>query len=353
MKRTGLTFLLIFTIALCWSPVAQAEEQKILSILNWESYLDPEVIARFETENNVRVQQTYFVSDEDRDSKLIATRGNAFDLILISDARIAEYVKLGWIAPLDRDKLTNLKHIDPKWAKLFPESSDYAVPYFWGTLGIVYRTDLVSTPITSWKQLFVPVGELRNRIMMMEDAREIVCMGLKALGYSVNSEDPQAYREVERLLLEQRPYVKSYAYVSIAEDSPLVSGEVVAAMAYNGDALAVSEYHDKISYVLPKEGSNFWVDYFAVAAKARHPELAYKFLDFINEPKIAARQAESLYYASPNKSAEKYLSADFLANSAIYPSAESLKNSEVYQRISPWITLQRNIIGRKLYQQEP
>ncbi len=325
----------------------------MLSILNWEAYLDPEVIAQFEKDHNVKVQQTYFVSDEDRDSKLLATRGNAFDLILVSDARIDEYVKLGWITALDKEKLTNLRHIDPQWAKLFPETASYAVPYFWGTLGIVYRSDLVSTPITSWKQLFVPVGELRNRIVMMEDAREIVCMGLKALGYSVNSEDQQAYQKVEKLLLEQKPYVKSYAYVSIDEDSPLVSGEIVAAMAYNGDALAVADYHDKIRYVLPSEGSNFWVDYFAVATKARQPELAYKFLDFINEPRIAAQQAESLYFATPNKSAEKYLSAEFLANSTIYPSSASLKNSEVYQRLSPWITLQRNIIGRKLYQEEP
>ncbi|MGI9293881.1 MAG: ABC transporter substrate-binding protein, partial [Pseudomonadales bacterium] len=240
--------------------------------------------------------------------------------------------------------------IDPALRKAFPDANAYAIPYFWGTLGILYRSDLVQAPIRSWSQLFNPTSDLQGKIVMLEDGRDLISMGLKALGYSANSMNKSHLKAVETLLVAQKPFVKSYlSSLTLDADSPLVSGEIVAAMSYNGDALMVKEHHPKLTYVLPKEGGNIWIDYLAIAARARDPELAYLFLNFINEPANAAQLARFVHCASPNKEAEKLLSASFLNDPSIYPANKSLVKSEVYKPLTPRVQRKHNqIITRVL-----
>lgn len=158
---------------------------------------------------------------------------------------------------------------------------------------------------------------------------------LKAKGYDLNNTSPEALAQAEQLLIEQKPHVQGYRNFRLDQQSLLISGEVVAAMAYNGDALALMEYHPELRFVLPKEGSSLWVDFFAVSAASRQAELAYKFLEFINEPEMAARNAQFLKFASPNTLAKTILPDCFLSNSSIYPPVEYLKKSEFYKRWPP------------------
>ncbi len=344
---TGFTYFLLVLICLCpFHSIASPPDE--LVILTWGDYFDPELQQRFEETYNAKISMVYYSSDESRTQQLVSSDAFGFDLILTSGIDLGSYVKKGWLAPLPFEKIPNSAHLSDRWRNAFPTAPQYAVPYFWGTLGIVYRADLVSTPVTSWRQLFQPAKELQGRIGMMDDSRELVSMGLKALGYSANSEDRQQLKEVENLLLAQKPDVKSYLYISLDETSSIVTGNLVAAMIYNGDALMVSEHHDQLVYVLPEEGSNIWVDYFAVSSKARNPELAYRFLNFINEPQNAAQLAEYVYSATPNKAAEALLPEEFLADPVIYPAAESLKLSEFYTPLPPRTQRLRNNIGAKV-----
>jgi spermidine/putrescine transport system substrate-binding protein len=160
-------------------------------------------------------------------------------------------------------------------------------------------------------------------------------MALKSLGFSSNSEDEHALSRVRELLRAQKPHVHSSKYLSMDESSLLVKGEVIAAMAYNGDALMMAEYNDHIRYVIPEEGGEIWIDYFVIANHATNPDLAHTFLNFINEPANAARMATFVYYATPNLAAEKLLDEDFLNNPIIYPQPNSLQNSELYAPRSP------------------
>ncbi len=340
-----LSFLLLF-------PAANlvAESQRELVILNWSDYLDPDLVTEFENIHNAKITQVFFASDERRTELLLETGGKGYDLILTSGIDLATYIQRGWIAPLESDRLPNIKHIVPRWLQAFSRAEHYAVPFFWGTTGIAYRQDLVDSPITSWKQIFEPDAELQGKIALFNSPRDVIAMALKSLGFSANSEDEQALAKVRDLLRKLKPLIHSSQYVSMDEGSLLVKGEVVASMAYSGDALMVAEHNDNIRYVIPEEGGNIWVDYFVIAQYANNPELAYAFLNFINDPKNAARMATFVYYATPNLAAEKLLDEDFLNNPIIYPQETSLEKSEFYTPRTPRAQRLWHIIAGELLQ---
>jgi spermidine/putrescine transport system substrate-binding protein len=332
---------------LCPVPV-HAQEKSQLVILNWDEYLDPELAKSFETEFDAKLVQVFYSSDETRTEKLIETDGRGYDVILTAGSDVGKYIKRGWLAPLVEDSLPNLKHIDPRWRQGFAGAEHYVVPFGWGTTGIAYRADLVKTPITSWKQFFEPAAELQGRISMTGDSEDFISMGLKSLGYSANSVDPEQLKQVEQLLLAQKPHIASYQYLSVQADSAIIKGDVSAAMVYNSDALMMKEHHDQVTYVLPEEGGAFWIDCFVIGAKAQNPELAYAFLNFMNEPENAVQQALFAFLASPNLATEKLLPRDFLENPVIYPDQISLKNSEFYLPLTPRAQRQRNAIAERV-----
>jgi spermidine/putrescine transport system substrate-binding protein len=235
-------------------------------------------------------------------------------------------------------------HIDADWQNAFAAARGYAVPYFWGTLGIGYRTDLVPEKIVSWKQFYRPSERLRGKLGMIKSSRDVIGMALKALGYSANSSDPKQLAEAEQLLRAQKPYVGDYTYIDLDEKSELVTGKIVASMMYSGDALMVKEHHPEIVYVLPEEGGNLWVDYWTVMNRSQIRELAMAFINFLNQPKIAARLAEFVYYATPNKAAEKLMSEEFLQDPTIYPNRKQLEKSEFYTKLPPRASKKRNRI---------
>jgi spermidine/putrescine transport system substrate-binding protein len=337
-----------FALAVLCPVAVQAQEKAQLVILNWDEYLDPELAKSFETEFDAKLVQVFYSSDETRTEKLIETDGRGYDVILTAGSDVGKYTKRGWLAPLDEDSLPNLKHIDPRWRQIFAGAEHYVVPFGWGTTGIAYRADLVKTPITSWKQFFEPAAELQGRISMTGDSADFISMGLKSLGYSANSVDPEQLKQVEQLLLAQKPHIMSYQYLSVEADSAILKGGVSAAMVYNSDALMIKEHNDQVTYVLPEEGGGLWIDCFVISANTQNSELAYAFLNFMNEPENAAQQALFAFLASPNLAAEKLLPRDFLENPVIYPDQTSLKNSEFALPLTPRGQRLRNAIAERV-----
>ena len=335
LRTKGYYLLTCLIVASLLSGQALGGKQQELKILIWSDYLDPEIVNEFEQKKNVDIKLNYFVSDDDRDDILQDNNAEGYDVVLVNGANLHSYIKRGWLAKIPEEKIPNKVHIKNKFFDLFPESHNYAIPYFWGTLGIAYRSDLVDKPINSWKDLFQPSTKMQGKIAMLGSSRDLVGMALKANGNSANSESKKELKAAEQLIQQQAPYVKSYSYISLQENSGLVTGEIIAAMAFNGDALALQEFNDNISYVVPQEGGNLWVDYMAVLAHSTHKALAMQFIDFINTPEIAARQAEFVYYPTPHGGAEKLLTKEFLENPEIYPPHEILEKSESYGSISP------------------
>ncbi|MCK9533043.1 MAG: spermidine/putrescine ABC transporter substrate-binding protein [Gammaproteobacteria bacterium] len=297
-----------------------------LVFLNWSDYVDPELIHEFERRNGVRVRQVYYETDELLTDMLVEANGIGFDVVVASDTSLRALSRFGWIEPISEKAVPNLRHMDPRWLSSRVENT-FGVPYLWGTVGIAYRADLLQRPITSWRQLYSPTADLHGRILMIQDSREVIGMALKALGRHADSNDPQDIADAAELVRAQAPHVGAWSYVSVNEDSALVTGEAWIAMIYNGDAVTLREYHPDIRYVVPEEGSYLWMDNLAILRATKNKALALRFIDFMSEPANAARNAAYLHFATPNRSAERLLPAEFLADPAIYPPKAVLEHS--------------------------
>ena len=314
---------------------AAAEAKRELAFLTWADYLDPSIVPEFEAHCGCKLTQVFYETDDARDNMLLENDGAGYDVVIINGVMLHTYQARGWLAPLEERSMPNVAQVEPKWRSAFAAAQVYAVPCFWGTMGIAYRKDLVAAPISRWCDLLRPQEALRGKIAMIDSARDLLTAPLKCLGASLNGTDSEVLHRVRQLLLEQKPFVGSYSYVALTEKSSLVSGDVVAAIMFNGDALMVKEHEPNIEFVLPEEGGQLWVDYLTVMARSHNKDLAVAFIDFLNRPEIAARNAQFVHYATPNRAAAKLLPAPLLADPVIYPDAEALKHSEYYARVPP------------------
>ncbi len=346
--RRAFSLVVLFGATLMLLSSACRAERPELVILNWSEYMEPGLIREFEAAYDVSVNEVYFGSIDQASHLLLQSDARGYDLILTTSVTLPFYLKRGWLLQLDPALIPNLRHLDPRWDDGLYQGEHYAVAYAWGTTGIAYRSDLLSQEIDSWIQLYRPTAELQGKVAMIDDPRELLGMGLKSLGYSANSGDVEALRAVERLLLAQKPHVKSYSYTTLDDTAPLLTGEVWASFIYSGDALKLREHNPALRYVLPREGANIWVDYLAISSRTRYPKLAQQFLNFINEPRNAARQAQYVYYATPNQAALPLLPDAFRRDPVIFPPQRILARSEFYRRHSPQVQRMRNQISTRV-----
>ena len=340
--KSPLQGLVLVSLLLVAGGSALAKEK--LVFLTWSEYLDPELVQAFEQQFDAEIDFVYFETDDHRSDMLVETGAQGYDLILTSGDDLRGYLKRGWIAPLDQAAVPNLKHVEMPFEDQFSHATGYGLPYSWGTVGIAYRSDLVKAPITRWMQFYRPDPELKNKIIAVDAMADMIGMGLKALGYSANETDRKALAEVEALLLAQKPFIKDYSYVALSEESTLVTGETAMAIIYSGDALMIQEHSEDIEYVIPEEGTSLWVDYMVVSRSAPNPQLAWAFINFLNEPGNAAQHAEYLYAPTCNKAAKKLLPAELLEDPQIYPDPATLAKSEAYARLPPRVAKRRNEI---------
>ncbi|MGB5539142.1 MAG: spermidine/putrescine ABC transporter substrate-binding protein [Gammaproteobacteria bacterium] len=339
----ALLFLLLPGFSLLHAADANSAKQELV-FLNWSEYMDPALIKRFEELHHATVTEIYFESDDYRDNYMLETQGKGIDVIVVNGIQMRSYVEQGWLAPLSAKEVPNLEYIDKKWLTLFADAEGYAVPLFWGTSGIVYRKDLVGREIRGYRDLFNPDEAWRGKIVMVGSSRDVIGAALKALGYSLNSTSFEELEEAKQQLMKQKPFVKEYAYITLDETSSLVSGDAYISMIYSGDALMLQEHSDNIEYVVPEEGSELWIDHLVVSQASRKKNLAYQFVNFLNEPENAAQLAKFVYYATPNMAAEKLLPQEYLSDKIIYPPKEVLDKSEIYTQLPPRVTRIRNEI---------
>ena len=310
-------------------------DKPVLTFFNWTAYVDEEVIDEFEEEFNCSVKQLYYQSMDDRDEKILRDNAKGYDVIMVGGSDVAEYASTGWIMPLGEENIPNFKHLDPRWTEAWPQTDTHAIPYLWGTSGIIYRSDLVKEEITSWKQMYEPKEYLGGHIMLSDTHRIALGHGLVALGYSYNSEVPWQLSELQELLEQLKPYVQTTGYFKTDASSGIVSGDTWMGQTWNGDALLLQQRNPDIRYVIPEEGSEIWVDYLTVSSQSEHPELAKEFINFLQDPENNARCALALQFASPNRQSADFLPADFLNNPIIYPSDEELDSCFFQLSVSP------------------
>lgn len=332
-SRTLIT--LVLTSSMLLSQTVTATPRQTLEIFTWSEYVDPEIVEEFEAEFSAQLKQTFFASDEDRDRELAESAGTGYDLIMVSGQRVSKYAKRNWILPIDQKLVPNLAHVSSRWRDTFDATQTHSVPYFWGTMGIAWRSDLYPEGFDSWKQLIEPAPELSGKITMSRDGRELLAFALKADGQSVNTSNRAQLSLASKKLVEQKSYVKRYGMPRLDETSEFATGDVWAAAMYNGDVLMLQNHVENIEFRIPKEGGLIWVDYLAIATSSDQQQLAYDFVNFLNRPEIAARNAEYVYFSTPNTSALQHVSDEYRKNRIIHPTEEDLDGSEIIKSLPP------------------
>jgi spermidine/putrescine-binding protein len=295
-----------------------------LYYFTWSDYVDPESVVKFEKTRGVRVVVDTFSSNEELLAK-IQTGMTGYDVVAPSDFMAGLMGRLGLLTELDLEKIPNVQHLEPHLQQLpFDPTHRFAIPYLWGTVGIGYNADVVTNSPTSWEALWDP--QYSGRISMLNDEREVFGLALRALGYSLNSVDPQAIQEAKQKLIVQKPLVK--AYTSEQFDQLLVAGEVVLAHAWGGPVARAMRERPSIRYAIPKEGGTIWTDCLAVLASSQNQALAMDFINYLLDEEVSLLTSQRLLFASANRHVRERLPAAIRDNPAVYPPAEVLSRME-------------------------
>jgi spermidine/putrescine transport system substrate-binding protein len=301
-----------------------------LTIYNWGDYIDSELVHRFEKETGVKVIYETFDSNEAMMTK-IEQGGTNYDIAVPSEYMIDKMRQEKLLIPLDHSKLPNLKHIDQRFMNLtFDPGNRYSIPYFWGTVGIVYNSKMLDgKKITSWNQLWDK--DLKNEILLIDGAREVMGMGLNSLGYSLNDINNKHLQEAKEKLDTLTPNVK--AIVGDEIRMLLENKEASIGLVWSGVASEIMSENEDLDYVVPKEGSNLWFDNMVIPKTAKNVKAAHQFINFMLDPKVAAQNTKYVSYSTPNKDALKYMPKEMVKDERFYPSPQLTKRLEVYENL--------------------
>jgi spermidine/putrescine transport system substrate-binding protein len=317
---------IVFSIIAMVSP-ASADT---LRLLNWEDYLSEDAQQLWQQRGHT-IDTVLFDNDEKRDAILVNAQKNKIDVAVVDENIGKLFGSKGKLLEMNESNVPALANIDPFWRK---RCGKFAVPYLWGTMGIAYRSDVIRQPPDSWSALLEPTEQLKGHISMMDDFTDMLAPALFMRGYSLNTANRSQLKQVFEMLKQQAPAVLTYDYPITFVDNSEHADQLYMAQVYGGDHLTLNDkagVEGLWKYVVPKEGSVLWVDSMAISSSTNNKTLAYQFVNFISEAKVAAINAEKLYLATPNTKSFVFLSQEFKNDREVFPDEATLKRSQLYQ----------------------
>ena len=301
-----------------------------LVVYNWGEYIDPEVLTMFEEETGIDIVYEEFETNEILYPK-ISSGAIAYDVICPSDYMIQRMIENDLLSEINFDNIPNLKNIGKQYleqSRQFDPENKYSVPYCWGTVGILYNKMMVDEPVDSWSILWDP--KYKDNILMQDSVRDAFGVTLKYLGYSLNSIDLDELTEAKNLLIEQKPLVQAYVIDQVRDK--MIGNEAALGVIYSGEAIYTQKENPNLEYVIPKEGSNIWIDSWVIPKNAEHKENAEKFINFLCRPDIALMNFEYITYSTPNEAARELIEDESIRNSEIaFPDISKYDNLETFQ----------------------
>ena len=301
-----------------------------LVVYNWGEYIDPEVLTMFEEETGIDIVYEEFETNEILYPK-ISSGAIAYDVICPSDYMIQRMIENDLLSEINFDNIPNIKNIGEQYmeqSKQFDPENKYSVPYCWGTVGILYNKTMVDEPVDSWSILWNP--KYKDSILMQDSVRDAFGVTLKYLGYSLNSIDLDELTEAKNLLIEQKPLVQAYVIDQVRDK--MIGNEAALGVIYSGEAIYTQKENPNLEYVIPKEGSNIWIDSWVIPKNAEHKENAEKFINFLCRPDIALMNFEYITYSTPNEAARELIEDESIRNSEIaFPDLSKYDNLETFQ----------------------
>ena len=301
-----------------------------LVVYNWGEYIDPEVLTMFEEETGIDIVYEEFETNEILYPK-ISSGAIAYDVICPSDYMIQRMIENDLLSEINFDNIPNLKNIGKQYleqSRQFDPENKYSVPYCWGTVGILYNKMMVDEPVDSWSILWDP--KYKDNILMQDSVRDAFGVTLKYLGYSLNSTDLDELTEAKNLLIEQKPLVQAYVIDQVRDK--MIGNEAALGVIYSGEAIYTQKENPNLEYVIPKEGSNIWIDSWVIPKNAEHKENAEKFITVLCRPDIALMNFEYITYSTPNEAARELIEDESIRNSEIaFPDLSKYDNLETFQ----------------------
>jgi spermidine/putrescine transport system substrate-binding protein len=290
-------------------------------ISNWDAYMPKDLLERFKAATGNDAEVTVHATNEEIMGKVVAGGGKGYDVLFVSGQFAQALNQLGLVEALDHSKLPNLKNLFPEASRLKHDPGNtFSIPYSWGTTGLCYRSDVVKGEPTSWSDLLKPAPDLVKKVTMLATDRWLLGAGFKAQGMSVNETDPAKLDAAKALLIEAKKSLLAYDDTTFY--SKLVSGEAALVHAWDGWCNYGTAENAAIKYVIPKEGTDLWVDTIVITKASENKEAAHAFLDFILQPDVAKWVSENIMYKTPNKAGMESLDKALFAkypNLAITP----------------------------------
>lgn len=310
-----------------------------INVYNWGEYIPNgeddtiDLNAEFTKLTGISVNYSTYATNEELYAKL---KGGAasYDIIIPSDYMISRMIKEDMLQPLDIDNIPNRKFIMDTFSNPgYDEESRYSVPYTWGTVGIVYnkdKTDLTEDEI-DWDVLWNP--DYSDQILMFDNPRDAFAIAESILGYSLNSENKKELRASAEKLKEQKKYVQAYVMDEIFDK--MGAGEATFAPYYAGDAVSMMDEYEHLGFVLPKSGTNMFIDAMCIPKGAKQKEAAEMYINFMCEPEVAYAVADYIGYSTPNSGAYELLDDEVKEDGISYPDEDYLNNhTTIFRNLS-------------------
>jgi spermidine/putrescine transport system substrate-binding protein len=352
MKRKLLSLLLscalLLSLTVCLAGCGDsASSNGVVNICNWGEYIDEDLLDKFTQETGIKVNYDTF-SDNESLYSILSSGSADYDLIIPSDYMISRMISEDMLEPLNFDNIPNYQYIDEAYRGLeFDPNNTYSVAYTWGTVGIIYNTTMLDYVPDSWSVLWDE--SLSGQILMFDNSRDAIGIALKYLGYSQNSTDASQITEAVDLLIQQKPLVQSYVMDQIFDK--LEGGEAAVGPYYAGDAITMIDENPDLAFVVPKEGTNLFVDAMCIPKGAANQANAEAFINFICDPENMATNIEYIGYSSPSTAAKELLSEELRESEIAYPDESLLTNTDTFINLpqetldlydSEWVRLMTN-----------
>jgi spermidine/putrescine transport system substrate-binding protein len=312
-----------------------APSRKKLTVFTWADYLSAKAKAGFEAAHNCTVVIDTFDSNEAMLAKL-ESGATGYDLLVPSSYAVQSLQRKGLVQPLDHAKLPNLTHLDPAYLAKAPDAAmKVSVPYLLSPTCLAYLAAKVPNPVTSWAML--DRADLKGRVTLLDDMREVLGAALKSLGHPLNSTMPAELAAARDIAIRWKANIAKFENEQYK--TGIASGEFYLVHGYAGDLLQAQEENADIRIFVPQEGTSCPCDDLCVTKGAAEVDLAHAFINHLCDPAVAAENMENLGYRAPNKAGYALLSEEFRASPLLFPPTELFDKCEPIRDLGDQLTL--------------
>ena len=329
MKKQAVWMICAALLVVLLPMVSLAEG--VVNIYNWEDYICHDTLDLFTEETGITVNLMNFTTNEDM---MVQVRNSpaSFDIVFPSDYCVERLIGENLLEEIDFSNIPNLQYIDPNLMNpSYDKENKFSVPYMWGTVGILYNTTMVDEPITSWASMFDT--KYANNVFMMDSIRDTMGITLKYLGYSMNTRNPLEIAAAKETLIKQKKDGIVKAYQVDETKDKMVGGEAALALMWSGDAQYAIDLNPDLTYVVPSEGSNIWVDAMVIPKGAKNKANAEQFIDFMSRPDVAQMNCDEIWYSTPNVEAITLMGEDYVDNLTMNPTQDIIDRCEFFNDI--------------------